>query len=242
MQKEFESLINEEKRKFLIKSILNDNYFHNIHKSIKDSYIEYIYDKDELKNKLKERNNRRIGNIIRNNLKYYTNSVNKCFIEQSRYKDIVDEVYSCKHEIELNCASKFINDITDSCGEYKKHIFEEIIYSYERTRNTISGYGGNTRGSDDQTLKKAIKILLKNPYLNDDVKNTQKYKDYYNEFININKLENDESSDLYFSSEDDDAEYNDNEKDIESSISSDNKNENESGGNESDENYSDGSM
>ena len=242
MQKEFESLINEEKRKFLIKSILNDNYFHNIHKSIKDSYIEYIYDKDELKIKLEERNNRLMGNTIRNNLQYYTNSVNKCFIEQSRYKDIVDEVYSCKHEIELNCASKFINDITDSCGEYKKHIFEEIIYSYERTRNTISGYGGNTRGSDDQTLKKAIKILLKNPYLNDDVKNTQKYKDYYNEFININKLENDESSDLYFSSEDDDAEYNDNKKDIESSISSDNKNENESGGNESDENYSDGSM
>jgi hypothetical protein len=242
MQKEFESLTIEEQRKFLIKSILNDNYFHNIHKSIKDSYIEYIYDKDELKNKLKERNNRRMGNIIRNNLKYYTNSVNKCFIEQSRYKDIVDEVYSCKQEIELNCASKFINDITDSYGEYKKHIFEEIIYSYERTLNTISGYGGNTRGSDDQTLKKAIKILLKNPYLNADVKNTQKYKDYYNEFININKLENDESSDLYFSSEDDEAEYNDNEKDIESSISSDNKNENESGENESDENYSDGSM
>jgi hypothetical protein len=227
MQKEFESLTIEEQRKFLIKSILNDNYFQNIHKSIKDSYIEYIYDNDELKNKLKERNNRRIGNIIRNNLKYYTNSVNKCFIEQSRYKDIVDEVYSCKHEIELNCASKFINDITDSYGEYKKHIFEDIIYSYERTRNTISGYGGNTRGSDDQTLKKAVKILLKNPYLNADVKNTKKYKDYYDEFI-IHKLENDEASDLYFSSEDDDAEYNDNEKDIESSISSDNNYENES--------------
>jgi hypothetical protein len=198
-------------RKFIIKSILNNNYFHKIHKIVEDLYIEHIYDKDELKIKKNERNNKRMGKKIRNDLKSYQHYVNKCFIEQSRYKDIVLDVYSCKRNIEIDCASKYINDITNITGMYEKHIFDEIIYTYSRTSNTIYGYGGETRGSDDQTLRKAIKILLKNPYLNEDIKNSQNYKHYYNKFINID----DEENNSYYSS-DDDIEYNDNEKDVES--------------------------
>jgi hypothetical protein len=204
----FEKLPIEEQRKFIINYVLKDKYFNKIINSVKDNYCEYILEGEELGKYKLELNNRRNALHIKNALKEYQHAVDKIMAEYSRYKDIVYDVFSCKESIENLCKSKYING-TDENFYRKNYVFFDIIRCYYNTRNTISNYGGETENEEDddynygnQSLLKAVKILLKNPYICDDIKNDKKYKQYYEEFFN------DKQNHI--------LDYNENEEDVES--------------------------
>jgi hypothetical protein len=204
MQDELNKLTINERRKCIITNILNDTYFYKIHNSIKDNYCEYIYENEELiKYKLEINNKRNIKNIY-NELVKYESAVDKCLADQSHYKDIVYWVYSAQQNIEEYCKSKYING--------NKDLLDDIVDYYHNTLNTIYNYGGERSGDEDQTLKEQIKILLNNPYLDKDIKNSKEYKEYYKEFINDINCNND------------DINYNDKDIEIESSDEEDNDN------------------
>jgi hypothetical protein len=192
----FNKLSLDEQSKFLIANILNNKNFVKIHNFIKNNYYNYFLEGEELiKHKLKMYNDRITKNIYKE-LSRYERAVDKCLVEQSRYKDIVYWVYDAKNDLEYYCKSKYIN------GDEK--LLERIVDCYNNTEGTIYDYGGEKSGMDDQTLKKAIRILLKNPYLDEKIKNTKEYKEYYEEFIN-----NDEDEDK------DEVEYGKNDINIE---------------------------
>jgi hypothetical protein len=204
----FEKLSIDERRKFIINHLLKDKYFSKIHRNVKDNYCEYILDGEALVKYKLELNNRRNAMHIMNALKSYEHAVDKIMAEYSRYKDLVYDVFSYKESIEELCKSKYING-TDGSFYRNTYVFFNIIRCYYNTLNTISNYGGETENEEDedynygnQSLLKAVKILLKNPYLCDDIKNDKKYKEYYDEFINNTKNQN--------------VDYYENEKDIDS--------------------------
>lgn len=174
----FNKLSLEEQSKFIITNILNNNKFNKVHDVIKNTYYDYYLEGDELiKHKLKLKNEKNIKNI-NSELAKYERAVDKCLSNQSRYKDIVYWVYDAKQDIEYYCKSQYIN------GD--KDLLKNIVDSYNDTEGTIYQYGGDQSGDEDQTLKKAIRILLNNPYLDEKIKATDEYKEYYNEFITNN--------------------------------------------------------
>jgi hypothetical protein len=125
--------------------------------------------------------------------------------EYSRYKDLVYYVYSNQESIEELCKSKYING-TNGHSYYKNnYIFYDIIYCYYNTLNTIGKYGGETYGDEDQSLLKAVKILLNNPYICDDIKNSKKYKEYYDDIFN-NSEEEHNDEEIIYDKEDNDIE------------------------------------
>ncbi len=195
----FNKLSIDEQSKFLIINILNNKNFGKIHNIIKENYNHYIFEGEELIKYKYELNNKRLVQCIYKELARYERAVDKCLVEQSRYKDIVYWVYDAKQDIEYYCKSKYIN------GD--DNLLEKIVDYYNNTEGTICDYGGETSGWDDQTLKNAIRILLKNPYLDEKIKNTKEYKEYYEEFIN-NDDNNEDNND-----KDTETEYNDNEID-----------------------------
>jgi hypothetical protein len=198
----FNKLSLDEQSKFLIANILNNKNFVKIHNFIKNNYYNYFLEGEELiKHKLKMYNDRITKNIY-NELQRYERAVDKCLVEQSRYKDIVYWVYDAKNDIEYYCKSKYIN------GD--DNLLEKLVDYYNNTEGTISDYGGERSGWDDQTLKNAIRILLKNPYLDEKIKNTKEYKEYYEEFINNDDNNNEENDN---NDKDTKMEYNDNEID-----------------------------
>lgn len=181
MQEEFSKLTEEEQRKFLLKNILNKKYFSKVHKILKDKYPKYIYDKSELQKVLKKQKfNNYFKNFI-NVLGEHTKAVNYCALHQSRYKDVVCEVYWYIEPIEKYCYSKYI-----SSKYHGELIMEMVKRYYDDTRDTICGYGGETCGDQDQTLRKAMKIILNSPHLNNKIKKTEEYKEYYSMFFNKN--------------------------------------------------------
>jgi hypothetical protein len=199
LKKNFDKLTIDEKRKFIITNILNDTYFNKIHNTIKDNYINYILEGNELIKYKLELNNKRNAKHISNALKEYEHAVDKCFVEYSRYKDLYYDVISCKESIENLCKSKYINGFNGRYNPY--YIFYDIIYCYYNTLSTIGKYGGEQEGNEDQSLSKAITILVNNPYLCDGIKKDKSYKKYYNEFYN--KTYDSTESDKYDSSDDD---------------------------------------
>jgi len=200
MQEELNTAFNklslDEQSKFLITNILNNKTFEKIHNIIKENYNHYIFEGEELIKYKYELNNKRLVQCIYKELARYERAVDKCLVEQSRYKDIVYWVYDAKQDIEYYCKSKYIN------GD--DNLLEKVVDYYNNTEGTICDYGGERSGMDDQTLKNAIRILLKNPYLDEKIKNTKEYQEYYEEFINNNEDEDKDN---------DDNEYNDNEID-----------------------------
>jgi hypothetical protein len=202
--KEFNKLSIDEQRKFIINKIISDKYFCKIVNNVKDNYCEYILEGDELVKYKLELNNRRNAMHIMNALKNYEHTIDKVMAEHSRYKDIVYDVYSCKETIEAYCKSKYINGMNRTYNSYYNsyYIFYDIIYCYYNTLNKINKYGGETDGDENQSLSKAIKYLLNNPYLCDEIKNDKKYKQYYDTFYNKKNVSSD-SSDGYDSSDDD---------------------------------------
>jgi hypothetical protein len=203
MEELFNKLTNNEQRKFIINKIINDKYFSKIVNNVKDNYCEYILEGDALVKYKLELNNRRNAIHISNSLKNYKHAVDKVMAEYSRYKDVVYDVYSCKETIEAFCKSKYINGMNlITYNSY--YIFYDIINCYYNTLNTIYKYGGETKGDDNQSLSKAIKYLLNNPYLCDEIKNDKKYKQYYDKFYNeTNNSDNSDDSDNSDSSNDD---------------------------------------
>jgi hypothetical protein len=199
----FNKLSIDEQSKFLIINILNNKIFGKIHNIIKENYNHYIFEGEELIKYKYELNNKRLVQCIYKELARYERAVDKCLVEQSRYKDIVYWVYDAKQDIEYYCKSKYIN------GD--DNLLEKIVDYYNNTEGTISDYGGERSGWDDQTLKNAIRILLKNPYLDEKIKNTKEYKEYYDEFINDN--DNDEDNDKEYNDNEIDADINDNDSD-----------------------------
>jgi hypothetical protein len=188
MEELFNKLTNDEQRKFIINKIINDKYFSKIHNKVKDNYCKYLLEGDELTKYKLDLYNRRNAKHISNALLNYEHAVDKIMAEYSRYKDIVYDVYSCKETIEELCKSKYINGM--NLRTYNPYyIFYDIIYCYNNTLCTIGKYGGEQEENDEndnQSLLKAIKILVNNPYLCDGIKNDKKYKKYYDEFYNKN--------------------------------------------------------
>ena len=203
---EFNKLTNDEQRRFIINKIISDKYFSKIHRNIKDNYCEYILEGDVLVKYKLELNNRRNAMHISNALKNYEHSIDKVMAEYSRYKDIVYDVYSCKETIERLCKSKYINGM--NLRTYNPYyIFYDIIYCYYNTLCTINKYTGDTEEVDNQSLSKAIRNLLNNPYLCDGIKNDKKYKKYYDEFYNdYNENSEDETESDNTKSSDNDTE------------------------------------
>ena len=194
LEKHFNKLSIDEQRKFIINKIINDKCFSKIHNKVKDNYCKYLLEGDELIKYKLDLNNRRNAKHISNALLNYEHAVDKIMAEYSRYKDIVYDVYSCKETIEELCKSKYINGI--NLRTYNPYyIFYDIIYCYYNTLNTINKYGGETSGSENQSLSKAIRNLLNNPYLCDGIKNDKKYKRYYDKFYNNNPENSDNDSD-----------------------------------------------
>jgi hypothetical protein len=214
----FNKLSLEEQSKFIITNILNNKNFVKIHDLIKNNYYNYFLEGEELiKHKLKI-NNDKIAKNICNELIRYEKAVDKCLSNQSRYDDIVYWVYDAQQDIERYCKSKYIN------GD--KDLLEKIVDCYNDTEGTIYQYGGEKSGDEDQTLKNAIKILLNNPYLDENIKNSEKYKEYYEEFINGNDDDEDEednNDNNNYNDDDDDDDDDDNEDDDEDDNEDDNE-------------------
>ena len=179
MQQEFLKLSEDEKRKFLIKNILDNKYFEEIHKIFKNKYPKYIYNKKELEIILKKQNFDVYIKGLISELKVYNRAVNNCAIHQSRYKDIVLNVYSSLHSIEQYCYSKYI-----SSKFHKEYIMEIVKYYYDDITSVISSYGGEICGDQDQSLRKSMKIILNSPHLDNKIKKTKDYKEYYSIFFN----------------------------------------------------------
>jgi hypothetical protein len=131
--------------------------------------MKYIYDNDELKVKIYERNIERKAIIIDYYLQNYEHMVEKYNINRSN-KDLIYWIINYKTSLEDLCSSKYINGKLDD-----EYIFDKIINCYYNTKKTILNYEGETSGPEDQTLTKAISILLKNPYLNEEIKKSQLY-------------------------------------------------------------------
>ncbi len=200
MQEDFLKLSEGEQCKFLINNILNQNKFKDIHKIIKDKYPQYIYDGKELKEILKKQE---FEKYIKNLIKYleaHTKAVNHCCLNQSRYPDNVDNVYDSKYMIEKYCYSKYISSKYD--GELIMNIVKNY---YDDSTDIIKDYGGETYGDQDQSLRKAMKIILNSPHLDNKIKKTNEYKVYYNMFFN-------KEDDEYAGDDDIDEEYKDYEK------------------------------
>jgi hypothetical protein len=177
----FNKLSLDEQSKFIITNILNNNNFTKMHNFIKNNYYNYYMEGEELiKHELKIKNDK-LTKSIYNELERYERAVDKCMVDQSRYKDIVYYVYDAQQDIEEYCKSQYIN------GD--NTLLETIVDCCNDTQGTIYSYGGETSGDQDQTLKNAIRILLKNPYLDEKIKNSEEYKEYYEEFINEDKTE-----------------------------------------------------
>jgi hypothetical protein len=192
MQDQFNELSINDKRIFLLNNILEDAYFKDIHQIIKTNtsnvYSNYIsIDKPDV-NSTKVITNR----IIRY-LYQYEQAIKQCYIDQSRYKDLVQDVFDMKDHIEGCMSSKYINDI-DSDG---KSIFEIMIKKYEDTKDFIEyKYGGAVDGDDnDQSLSSALKILFNNPHLDKKFKKHKYYKDNYER---INSLKDDNVRDFEY--------------------------------------------
>jgi hypothetical protein len=194
LNKVFNKLSLVEQTKFIITNILTNNTFTKMHDFIKNNYYNYFLEGEELiKHKLKINNDRLTKNIY-NELQAYEKAVDKCMVNQSRYKDIVYWVYDAQQDIENYCKSKYIN------GD--KDLLENLVNCYNDTEGTIAEYGGEREGDQDQTLKKAVRILLKNPYLDETVKNTEEYKEYYEEFINQEENNKDGLDDVEYGKND----------------------------------------
>lgn len=179
MQEEFLKLSEDERRKFLIKNVLDNKYFEDVHKIFKNKYPKYIYNKKQLQIILKKQ---KFDNYIKgliSELRVYSRAVNNCAIHQSRYKDIVYDVYSSLHSIERDCYSKYIS------STYHKELIMDIVKNYYHdVTNVIGGYGGETYGDQDQSLRKSMRIILNSPHLDNKIKKTNKYKEYYSMFFN----------------------------------------------------------
>ena len=110
----FNKCTKEEQREFLIKHILEDKYFSKAHDIFK-TYLQKQESKklssEELKKYITTRNNTKKANYIKIYLKDYERAIEKCVSHQSRYKDIVCDVYQEKNNIEECCASKHINGL-----------------------------------------------------------------------------------------------------------------------------------
>ncbi len=184
---EFDNLSIENKRKIVLNHIINDDYFKDILNIVKNKYAKDIYEGKELKKILDENKQRRVACILRNELNEYSHAVSKCLSNQSRYKDIVYWVYSAKNTIEKYCSGKYVNGII-----YGTTILELLISYLESTYDTIYEYGGERWGFQDQTLRCAIKIYLKNPYLSEEIKQTSIFKQYYNKYFNPDENDSDD--------------------------------------------------
>jgi hypothetical protein len=209
LNKEFAKLSLDEQSKFIITNILNNENFNKMHSFIKNNYYNYFLEGEELiKHKLKI-NNERLAKCINNELNRYEKAVDKCLSNQSRYKDIVYWVYDAQQNIEAYCKSKYIN------GD--DNLLENIVDCYNDTEGTIYQYGGEKSGDQDQTLKNAIRILLNNPYLDEKIKNTPEYKEYYDEFITdcLDEVDYDENDINEDNNEDNNEEEDEEEEDDE---------------------------
>ena len=111
----------------------------------------------------------KLANYLSIDLDRYEYTVKECALRQSKYSLDVYDIMQEKLNIEWCCSSKHINGHINNI-----HIFNIIIQYYENTKKIIDSYGGDEK----QTLKKAINILLFNPFLNDDIKQSEKYLYY----------------------------------------------------------------
>ena len=179
MQEQFLKLSEEKKRKFLIKNILDNKYFEDIHNVFKNKYPKYIYNKKELEIILKKQKFDIYIKGLISELRTYKKAVKDCFVHQSRYKDIVYDVYSSLQSIERDCYSKYIS------GKFQNELIMDIVKDYySNVTSTIGSYGGETYGDQDQSLRKCMKIILNSPHLDNKIKKTKDYKRYYSMFFN----------------------------------------------------------
>ncbi len=178
MQDQFDKLSINDKRIFLLNNILNDEYFKDIHQTIKTYAKRDYYADSDVKS------NQEMIHIIIRYLYQYEEAIKQCYIEQSRYKDVVSDVFSMKDEIECCMSKKYINGV-DSNG---KSLFEIMIKKYEDTKSFIQcKYGGGVDGEyDDQSLSSALKILFNNPHLDKKFKKHKYYKDNYSRINSLN--------------------------------------------------------
>lgn len=172
MEKQLKKLSIDEKRKLAINIILSDEYFSKIHDKINDNYYEYILTGDDVEKKKIELEKKKLIKQLKNSLNDYESAVDEC--EKLYDGESVFFVYSSKSDIESYLASTNVSKYIDN------ELFELIIETYKNTRDTIESYGGELSDDEDQdqTLKEAINILLKNTHLDETVKNSKKYKEY----------------------------------------------------------------
>ncbi len=193
MQDQFNELSINDKRIFLINNILEDSYFKDIHQTIKN-HVKNDYNTNNIDTQLPDNNSTQVmTNRIIRYLYNYEQAINRCYIEQSRYKDVIQDVFDMKDHIEGCMSRKYINGI-DSNG---KSIFEIMIKKYEDTKDFIEyKYGGAVDGDmNDQSLSSALKILFNNPHLDKKFKKHKYYKDNYDR---INNLKDDNVRDFEY--------------------------------------------
>jgi len=90
MQKEFNKLPIDKQRKFIVKNLLKDEYFKELHDKFKNTYVEDIYPKTQQKNFITIRNsyiNNKITDILRkykdNIIDLHCNPTSKYFYDQA---------------------------------------------------------------------------------------------------------------------------------------------------------------
>jgi hypothetical protein len=131
MQKEFNKLSINYKRRFIIKNFLRDNYFYNYHNKIKLLYQEYIYTKAEQKNKFEIKQSYfcdKITNILTNYkdnlIDYYCDPTNLYFYNKTIFY---------KNKL-IKMMNYNILNYKDENGFY---IYQLILDTWKNTSNII---------------------------------------------------------------------------------------------------------
>jgi len=131
MQKEFNKLSLEKKRKFIVRNLLNDKYFNYFHNDFNNIFIEDIYSKNKQKEMIITRN------------KYINNKITKILNKYKNY--IIDLSYNPNNDFFYKKANKqkikLINILNPNVLNYKDEfdftVRELILDTMNDTKNII---------------------------------------------------------------------------------------------------------
>lgn len=171
MEKYYNKLSENEKKKFLIKKILENDFFDDVHDEFELNYGEIIYQDDD--KKLQEIKNLKYVKELEDELENYLKHATEMMANLSRYKVTYDTVKYSKNRIEKIAEDNKINLIDKNDNS----VVDLICYCWEMDCCAIRNL------PDELTLKNAIKKLFDNPNVNSENRKTLddefgEYKDY----------------------------------------------------------------
>lgn len=171
MEKYYNKLSENEKKKFLFKKILENDFFDDVHDEFELNYGEIFYQDDD--KKLQEIKNLKYVKELEDELENYLKHSTEMMADLSRYKVTYDIVKYSKNRIEKIAEDGKIN-LTNKIGDSVANL---ICYFWDMDCCAIRNL------PDELTLKNAIKKLFDNTNVNSENRKIldeefSEYKDY----------------------------------------------------------------